>query len=84
MFGRDVSDEVSVDLMKIPEYNQTLNKIAVWMLVISPLTKFALCTRPLNITIEIMLGIDSAPSPCLHPTPILTLPEQTVPHRAAD
>ncbi|QRV90697.1 Transmembrane amino acid transporter protein [Ceratobasidium sp. AG-Ba] len=63
MFGRDVSDEVSVDLMKIPEYNQTLNKIAVWMLVISPLTKFALCTRPLNITIEIMLGIDPAPLP---------------------
>ncbi|CAE6473471.1 unnamed protein product [Rhizoctonia solani] len=60
MFGRDVSDEVSVDMMKIPEYNQTLNRIAVWMLVISPLTKFALCTRPLNVTIEIMLGIDQA------------------------
>ncbi|CAE7191913.1 unnamed protein product [Rhizoctonia solani] len=63
MFGRGVSDEVSVDLMKIPEYNQTLNKIAVWMLVISPLTKFALCTRPLNITIEIMLGIDQPHTP---------------------
>ncbi|KAH7345347.1 transmembrane amino acid transporter protein-domain-containing protein [Rhizoctonia solani] len=60
MFGRNVSDEVSVDMMKIPEYNQTLNKIAVWMLVISPLTKFALCTRPLNVTIEIMLGIDQS------------------------
>ncbi|CAE6469193.1 unnamed protein product [Rhizoctonia solani] len=63
MFGRGVSDEVSVDLMKIPEYNQTLNKIAVWMLVISPLTKFALCTRPLNVTIEIMLGIDQSHAP---------------------
>ncbi|KAL5641605.1 hypothetical protein ACGC1H_001921 [Rhizoctonia solani] len=63
MFGRGVSDEVSVDLMKIPEYNQTLNKIAVWMLVISPLTKFALCTRPLNVTIEIMLGIDQCHVP---------------------
>ncbi|CAE6527549.1 unnamed protein product [Rhizoctonia solani] len=65
MFGRDVSDEISVDLMKIPEYNQTLNKIAVWMLVISPLTKFALCTRPLNVTIEIMLGIDQCHVPSL-------------------
>lgn len=37
MFGRDVSDEVSVDLMKTPGYNVSLNKIAVWMLVISPL-----------------------------------------------
>ncbi|KAG8763255.1 hypothetical protein FRC11_005032 [Ceratobasidium sp. 423] len=67
MFGRDVSDEVSVDLMKIPEYNQTLNKIAVWMLVISPLTKFALCTRPLNVTIEIMLGIDQSQAPAHSP-----------------
>lgn len=67
MFGRDVSDEVSVDLMKIPEYNQTLNKVAVWMLVISPLTKFALCTRPLNITIEIMLGIEQSHTPAHSP-----------------
>ncbi|CAE6480796.1 unnamed protein product [Rhizoctonia solani] len=67
MFGRDVSDEVSVDLMKITEYNQTLNKIAVWMLVISPLTKFALCTRPLNVTIEIMLGIDQCNPPAHSP-----------------
>ncbi|CAE6428329.1 unnamed protein product [Rhizoctonia solani] len=67
MFGRDVSDEVSVDLMKIPEYNQTLNKIAVWMLVISPLTKFALCTRPLNVTIEIMLGIEQSHAPAHSP-----------------
>ncbi|KAJ1311803.1 hypothetical protein OPQ81_010268 [Rhizoctonia solani] len=67
MFGRDVSDEVSVDLMKIHEYNQTLNKIAVWMLVISPLTKFALCTRPLNVTIEIMLGIDQSHAPAHSP-----------------
>ncbi|KAF8680388.1 Transmembrane amino acid transporter protein [Rhizoctonia solani] len=67
MFGRDVSDEVSVDLMKIPEYNQTLNKVAVWMLVISPLTKFALCTRPLNITIEIMLGIEQSHAPAHSP-----------------
>lgn len=68
MFGRDVSDEVSVDLMRTPGYNISLNKIAVWMLVISPLTKFALCTRPLNITIEIMLGIDPAPLPVPSPT----------------
>ncbi|CEL57373.1 Vacuolar amino acid transporter 1 OS=Saccharomyces cerevisiae (strain ATCC 204508 / S288c) GN=AVT1 PE=1 SV=1 [Rhizoctonia solani AG-1 IB] len=67
MFGRDVSDEVSVDMMRIPEYNQTLNKIAVWMLVISPLTKFALCTRPLNVTIEIMLGIEQPHAPAHSP-----------------
>ncbi|KAF8605185.1 hypothetical protein BDV93DRAFT_439599 [Ceratobasidium sp. AG-I] len=74
MFGRDVSDEVSVDLMKTPGYNVSLNKIAVWMLVVSPLTKFALCTRPvsLNITIEIMLGIDPIPEPISSTHPLST------------
>lgn len=33
------------------------------MLVISPLSKFALCTRPLNITLEIMLGLETSPPP---------------------
>ena len=33
------------------------------MLVISPLSKYALCTRPLNITLEIILGLESYPPP---------------------
>ncbi|KAI0079589.1 hypothetical protein K474DRAFT_1617378 [Panus rudis PR-1116 ss-1] len=58
MFGNDVSDEFSKDLMKIPEYNQFLNQLALWGLVLAPLSKFALATRPLNITIEMLFGID--------------------------
>ncbi|KAG6878417.1 hypothetical protein C0993_007018 [Termitomyces sp. T159_Od127] len=58
MFGNNVSEEISIDLMKTPGYNPILNTFALWMLVISPLSKFALTTQPLNATIEILLGID--------------------------
>lgn len=59
MFGRNVSDEVSKDLMSTPGYNSWINEIALWTLVSTPLTKFPLSTRPLNVILEIMLGIDN-------------------------
>ncbi|KIK47352.1 hypothetical protein CY34DRAFT_21508 [Suillus luteus UH-Slu-Lm8-n1] len=58
MFGRNVSDEISKDLMSTPGYNSWMNEIALWTLVSTPLTKFPLSTRPLNLILEIMLGID--------------------------
>lgn len=58
MFGNDVSDEISTDLLATPGYNVFINQVAVWSLVIMPLTKFALTTRPVNITLEIILGLD--------------------------
>lgn len=60
MFGNTVSDEFSQELMRIPGYNPVLNRVAVWGLVIAPLSKFALATRPLNITLEIILGIETS------------------------
>ncbi|KAJ3531446.1 hypothetical protein NM688_g7572 [Phlebia brevispora] len=59
MFGNSVSDEFSQDLMRVPGYNPILNRIAMWGLVLVPISKFALATRPLNVTIEIILGIDT-------------------------
>jgi vesicular inhibitory amino acid transporter len=71
--------QVSKDLLNTPGYNPYLNQIALWMLVISPLSKFALSTRPvsficlvfvlvswlsqLNITLEIMLGLETGLQP---------------------
>ncbi|KAI0704895.1 transmembrane amino acid transporter protein-domain-containing protein, partial [Cytidiella melzeri] len=60
MFGNDVSDEFSQDLMSTPGFNVTLNRLALWGLVVAPLSKFALATRPLNLTMEIMLGIETS------------------------
>ncbi|KAL0950969.1 hypothetical protein HGRIS_007717 [Hohenbuehelia grisea] len=50
---------ISMDLLNTPGFNPILNQAALWMLVISPLSKFALATQPLNATLEILLGIDS-------------------------
>ncbi|KAG8856309.1 hypothetical protein FRB96_006460 [Tulasnella sp. 330] len=58
MFGNGVSAEVSQDLLKVVGYNPFLNKLALWMLVLSPITKFPLCARPVCVTIEIWLGIE--------------------------
>ncbi|KAJ7743316.1 transmembrane amino acid transporter protein-domain-containing protein [Mycena metata] len=58
MFGNSVSAEISMDLLTTPGYNPTLNQAALWMLVLSPLSKFGLITQPLNTTLQILLGIE--------------------------
>lgn len=62
MMGDAVSDEISKDLMN-PKYGYppVLNKIALWMIVLVPLTKYGLTSRPLNVAIEAFLGL--APTP---------------------
>ncbi|KAG7099387.1 hypothetical protein E1B28_001242 [Marasmius oreades] len=62
MFGENVSDEISTDLLKTSGYNPYLNEIALWMLVVSPLSKFALTTQPLNSALEVLFGTESAVS----------------------
>ncbi|KAI0961460.1 hypothetical protein AcV7_000553 [Taiwanofungus camphoratus] len=59
MFGNSVSDEFSQDLVK-HSVHPVLTKIALWGLVVSPLSKFALSTRPLNLTLEMILGIETS------------------------
>ncbi|KAH9857857.1 transmembrane amino acid transporter protein-domain-containing protein [Lenzites betulinus] len=59
MFGNSVSDEFSQDLMK-HNVHPSLNTVALWGLVITPLSKFALAARPLNVTLEVLLGIDTS------------------------
>ncbi|PWY97614.1 hypothetical protein BCV70DRAFT_221450 [Testicularia cyperi] len=58
MFGRSVSDEITRDLARTPGFPVALNGIAIWLIVINPLSKFALATRPIQTTFEILLGID--------------------------
>ncbi|KAJ1599209.1 hypothetical protein NDA14_004314 [Ustilago hordei] len=58
MFGTTVSDEITKDLARTPGFPVWLNSIAIWLIVINPLSKFALATRPIQTTFEILLGID--------------------------
>ncbi|KAI9434136.1 transmembrane amino acid transporter protein-domain-containing protein [Lactarius psammicola] len=54
----DVAEQVSQNLLQVPGYSPILNRLALWMLVLTPLTKFPLTTRPLNIALESLLGLD--------------------------
>jgi solute carrier family 32 (vesicular inhibitory amino acid transporter) len=71
------ADQISQNLLQVPGYNPMLNKLVLWMLVVTPLyakilcclpqtslifghrTKFPLCTRPLNLALEALCGLDS-------------------------
>ncbi|GAC94538.1 amino acid transporter [Pseudozyma hubeiensis SY62] len=58
MFGMHVSDEITKDLARTPGFPVALNSVAIWLIVINPLSKFALATRPIQTTFEVLLGID--------------------------
>lgn len=61
MMGDNVSDEISKDLMN-PKYGypKNLNVVALWMIVLVPLTKYGLTSRPLNVAVEAFLGLAPA------------------------
>lgn len=70
----DVVEQVSRNLLEVSGYNPALNRLALWMLVLTPLcvkvrwplfelnfgdrTKFPLTIRPLSIALESLLGLD--------------------------
>ncbi|KLT40369.1 hypothetical protein CC85DRAFT_297557 [Cutaneotrichosporon oleaginosum] len=61
MMGDNVSDEISKDMMNpIMKYPETLNQVALWMIVLVPLTKYGLTSRPLHVAVESFLGIAPA------------------------
>ncbi|KAI7953459.1 hypothetical protein MJO28_006006 [Puccinia striiformis f. sp. tritici] len=57
MFGDDVSQEITHDILRTPGFPKLINQVTVIMIGINPVAKFALCTRPLNITIEHLLNL---------------------------
>ncbi|KAI3477704.1 hypothetical protein L1887_60523 [Cichorium endivia] len=58
MFGVSVSDEITKDLARTPGFPHRAQQHRIWLIVINPLSKFALATRPIQTTFEILLGID--------------------------
>lgn len=58
MFGNGVSDEVTRNLANTGGYPKVLNKVAIWLIIINPLSKFALAARPINSTLELILGVE--------------------------
>jgi len=62
MFGNSVSEEFSQSLFSTPGYNVLLNKIALYALIITPMTKFGLTSYPMNTILEHSLGLESHPN----------------------
>lgn len=58
MFGQSVSDEITRDIAQTRGYPRILNKVAIWLIIINPLSKFALAARPVVTTLELLLGVE--------------------------
>lgn len=63
MFGNRVSSEITKDLSKTSGYPIALTKIAVWMVAINPLVKYAVANKPLVTTFEHLIGLHPTPPP---------------------
>lgn len=41
--------------MAIPEYNQTVNRLAVWLIAMNPIAKYGLTINPINVSWQLWL-----------------------------
>ncbi|KAI8087769.1 transmembrane amino acid transporter protein-domain-containing protein [Gilbertella persicaria] len=50
MFGSKTMQEITQNLVMIPEYNQTLNRLAVYLIAINPIAKYGLTLNPVVLS----------------------------------
>ncbi|KAI9471972.1 MAG: transmembrane amino acid transporter protein-domain-containing protein [Benjaminiella poitrasii] len=62
MFGQEVLQEITQNLVLIDEYSQLLNRFAIWLLVLTPIAKYGLMMQPLNLSWELWLFDKYEPS----------------------
>ncbi|CAM0135611.1 unnamed protein product [Umbelopsis sp. WA50703] len=55
MFGSLTMEEITQNLSSTPGYNQALNRLAVILIALNPIAKYALTLNPVNLTWEIWL-----------------------------
>lgn len=55
MFGQEALQEITQNLALIDEYSKFLNRFAIWLLVLTPIAKYGLMMKPLNMSWEIAL-----------------------------
>ncbi|KAI9274789.1 transmembrane amino acid transporter protein-domain-containing protein [Phascolomyces articulosus] len=55
MFGRDTLEEITQNLISIPEYNRAVNLFVLWLLALNPVAKYGLSLSPVNLTWQIAL-----------------------------
>ncbi|KAH8702629.1 putative transporter [Talaromyces proteolyticus] len=60
MFGDDVSDEITANILLTTSYPQALSICIIIFIAIIPITKVPLNSRPLVATLEVLCGLGSA------------------------
>ncbi|KAI9258924.1 transmembrane amino acid transporter protein-domain-containing protein [Phascolomyces articulosus] len=60
MFGSQTMQEITQNLVLVPEYNQALNRLAVWLMALQPFAKYGLNLNPVNLAFEIAVFRQSA------------------------
>ncbi|CAO3590876.1 unnamed protein product [Absidia cylindrospora] len=55
MFGSETMQEITQNLLLVPEYNRMLNRMAVWLIALNPIAKYGLTLNPVNLSWELAL-----------------------------
>ncbi|KAI7908238.1 transmembrane amino acid transporter protein-domain-containing protein [Cokeromyces recurvatus] len=55
MFGSNTMQEITQNIVSVPEYNQALNRFAVWLIAMNPIAKYGLTVNPVNLSWQIWL-----------------------------
>ncbi|CAO3627268.1 unnamed protein product [Mucor hiemalis] len=56
MFGSQTMQEITQNLVTIPQYNQALNRLAVWLIALNPIAKYGLTLNPVVLSWQIGLS----------------------------
>ncbi|RUP45844.1 transmembrane amino acid transporter protein-domain-containing protein [Jimgerdemannia flammicorona] len=52
MFGITTMQEITQNIVNVPGYDPLLNKLAVWLIAVNPIAKYALTLNPVSLTWE--------------------------------
>jgi vesicular inhibitory amino acid transporter len=63
MFGDDVKDEITANILETSGYPKALSLLMSIFIAIIPITKLPLNARPIVSTIEVLTGLDARASP---------------------
>ncbi|KAI8991436.1 transmembrane amino acid transporter protein-domain-containing protein [Mycotypha africana] len=55
MFGSETMQEITQNIVSLPGYNQTLNRLAVWLIALNPIAKYGLTLNPVILSWQIGL-----------------------------
>ncbi|KAG2202494.1 hypothetical protein INT47_013110 [Mucor saturninus] len=53
MFGLDTMTEITQNLAATPGYSKWINRLAIWLIVLTPLAKYGLMMNPVSVTWEL-------------------------------